>query len=95
MEHEAEILNVSPIDLTAPSWTRHGLSHDHVITWTKARVHDYSDFCLEKCQIIQKLIEDGMVNLKNFDSPILTENFSELMENRLSSSVIFCPGFDW
>ena len=31
LEHEAEILNVSPIDCTAPSCTRPTLTHDHVI----------------------------------------------------------------
>ena len=31
--HEAEIQNVSPIDWTAPSWTRSTLTHDHVIMW--------------------------------------------------------------
>ena len=41
-----------------------------------------------KCQIIQKLIKVGKLNSKNFDSPILAENYLELMENRLSSSGI-------
>ena len=31
----------------------------------------------------------GKSKLKNFDSPILTKNYLELMENRLSSSGIF------
>ena len=35
----------------------------------------------ERCKSIQKLIEDGMIKLKNCDSPILTENYLELMEN--------------
>ena len=49
LDHQAEILNVSPIDWTAPSSTRSTLSHDQVITWTKAKVHVYSDsvLCLE------------------------------------------------
>ena len=28
---------------TAPSWTRSTLTHDQVITWTKAKVHVYSE----------------------------------------------------
>ena len=31
LEHQAEILNVSPIDWTAFSWARSTLSHDQVI----------------------------------------------------------------
>ena len=38
LEHEAEILNVSPTDWTARSWTRSTLTHDQGITWTKAKV---------------------------------------------------------
>ena len=38
LEHQAEILYVSPIDWTAPSWTRSTLTHDQAITWTKAKV---------------------------------------------------------
>ena len=38
LDHQTEILNVSPIDWTAPSWTRSTLTHDQVITWTKAAV---------------------------------------------------------
>ena len=52
LDHQAEILNVSPIDWTAPSWTRSTLTHDQVITRTKAKVHVCSDsfLCLEKMQ---------------------------------------------
>ena len=71
------------------------------VIYTFARSGDYVDesksTCLlifrlmlgEECQIIQKRIEDGKIKLKNFDSPILTENYLELMGNRLSSSGIF------
>ena len=50
MDHQAEILNVSPIEWTALSWTGSTLTHDEVITWTKAKVHVYSDsvLCLRK-----------------------------------------------
>ena len=50
LDHQAEILNVTPVDWTAPSWTRSTLYHDPVITWTKARVRVYSDsvLCLGK-----------------------------------------------
>ena len=41
------------------------------------------------CKSIQKRTKDGMINLKNFNNPILTENYLELMEKRLSSSGIF------
>ena len=43
------------------------------------------------CQIIQKHIEDGKIKCKNFDSPILAENYLELMENYVSSTGMF-PG---
>ena len=46
LDHQAEILNVSPIDWTAPSWTRSALTRDQVITWTKAKVHVCSDSVL-------------------------------------------------
>ena len=40
-------------------------------------------------QIIQKRIKGEKIKLKIFDSPILTENYLELMEDRLSSRRIF------
>ena len=46
LDHQAEILNVTPIDWTAPSLTRSTLTHDQVITWTKARVRFCSDSVL-------------------------------------------------
>ena len=50
MEHPAEILNVSTVDWTFLSWQRSTLMHDQVITWTKAKVHVYTDsvLCLGK-----------------------------------------------
>ena len=52
LEHEAEILNVSPIDWTTSSWTRSTLMHDQAIKWMKANVHVDLDsvLCLEKMQ---------------------------------------------
>ena len=91
LDHQTEILNVLPIDGTAPSWTRSTLTHDQAITWTKAKVRVYSDSvpCLEICQSILKRIKDEKIKLKNFDRPIVTEKYLELMENRLSLSGIF------
>ena len=43
LEHEAEILSVSTIDLKASSWTRSTLMHDQAMKSTKAKVHVYSD----------------------------------------------------
>ena len=45
-----QILNVTTIDWTAPSWARSTLSHDQVITWTMGKVRVYSDSvpCLGK-----------------------------------------------
>ena len=75
LDHQAEILNVSPIYWTAPSWTRSTLTYDQVITWKKAKVRVYSDsvLCLGRCRSILKRNEDGKINSKNFDSPILTD----------------------
>ena len=48
--HSEEILNVKPIESTAPLLTRSTLSHDQGIKWTKAKVRVYSDsvLCLVK-----------------------------------------------
>ena len=43
----------------------------------------------ENWRILQTEIEDGKVKLKNYNKLILTKNYLELMENRLSSSWIF------
>ena len=50
LDHQAKILNLTKIVGTSPSWTRSTLSHDQVITWTKAKVRVHSDsvLCLEK-----------------------------------------------
>ena len=82
LHHQAEILNVTPIDWTAPSWTRSALTHDQVITWTKAKVRVYSDsvLCMEKCQCIQKRTMDGML-YSNFNSSFLAHNYLESMEH--------------
>ena len=50
LHHQVGILNVKRIEWTTSSWTRSRLSHDQTITWTKARVHVYSDsvLCLGK-----------------------------------------------
>ena len=92
LEHEAEILNVSPIDWTASSWTRSTLTHNQVIKWiqskgtrlTKAKVHVYSDsvLCLGKVQKHSETNSRWKINSKFFDSPICTENYLELMKNR-------------
>ena len=68
--------------------------HFLTIRWLRGRKQEcvftqVPSYAWGKCQIIQKRIEDGKVKLKNFDSPILTENYLELMENRLSSSGMF------
>ena len=59
LDHQVEILNVPPIDWTPPSWTRSTLTHDQVITWTKAKVHVCSDSvsCMEKMQELSEANE--------------------------------------
>ena len=86
-----EILNVKMIQCASPSWTRCSLAHDQAIKWSKAKVRFYSDtvLCLGKWRILQMQLEDGKVKWKTFNKLILTENYMELMENRLSSSGIF------
>ena len=51
LDHQAEILNVSASDWTAPLWETSTLSHQQVIRWTK-EMHVCSDsvFFLEKMQ---------------------------------------------
>ena len=72
LDHQAEILNVSPIDWIDPSWTRSSLTHE-VITWTKAKVHVFSDsvFCL------RKMSENSEANqrLKNHVEEFRQSNF--------------------
>ena len=46
LDHQGEILDVTPIEWTAPLFARYTLSHDQVIKWTKARVRVYSDSVL-------------------------------------------------
>ena len=85
------ILNVTTKDWTAPSWTRTTLTHDQVITLTKAKVRLYSDsvLCLGKMSDHSEANRRWRNQVKKFNSPNLTENYVVLMENRLSSSGIF------
>ena len=46
LHHQSEILNVTTIVWTSLSWMRSTLSHDQVITWTKAKVRIASDSVL-------------------------------------------------
>ena len=46
LNYQAEILDETTIDWISPSWTRSTLSHDQVITWTKAKVRVCSDSVL-------------------------------------------------
>ena len=46
LNHQSEILNVTTIDWTSPSWARSTLTYDQVITWTKAKVRVFSDSVL-------------------------------------------------
>ena len=41
-EHEAEILNVTMIDWTSPSWASSTLAHDEVIRWTTTQTKNVS-----------------------------------------------------
>ena len=88
---EGEILNVKMTECASLSWTRSSLAHDQAIKWSKAKVRVYSDsvLCLGKWRILQMHIEDEKVKWKNFNKLILTENYVEMMENRLCSSGIF------
>ena len=66
LDHQAEILSVSQIDWTAPLWTRSTPMHDQVITWSKAKVHVYSDSvsCFEGA--FRSDSKNGKINFKNF-----------------------------
>ena len=85
-KHSEEILNVKPIESTAPSWMRSALSHDQVIKWTKAKVRIFPtlSYAWESCQFLPKQTEDGKVN-----HPFLTKNYWASMENQLNSGGIF------
>ena len=63
-----KILNVSSIDWTAPSRTRSTLTHDHVIKWTKAKVHVDSDsvLSLEKMEEHSEAIQRWKDQLGEF-----------------------------
>ena len=79
MDHPAETLNVSTVGCTSLSWQRSTLSHDQVITKTKAKVHVYGD----SASCLEKISEHSEAN---FNSPILMQNYLELTEGRLSLS---------
>ena len=67
-------------------------------TWTKARVRVYSDSVFvfgESVRSFRSESEMGKIELKTFDSPILTGNYLELMENRLSLSGKFSHVRHW
>ena len=83
LEHEAEFLNVPPIDWTASSWTRSTLMHDQVDRKQKYTSTQIPSCVWGRCKSIQKRTKDGMLNRKNFNSPILRELFGidgELIE---------------
>ena len=46
----------------------------------------------ERCQNIRKRSRDGKINFKNFNRPIVMQNYLKLTESRLSSSGIFSQG---
>ena len=94
MDHPAEILKVLTIDWTSLSCQRSTLMHDQVITWTKAKCMSTQipSYVWERCQNIRKRSENEKINFKNFDSPILMQNYLELTESRLTSSGIFPQG---
>ena len=90
LDHQAEILNATPICGTAPSWARSALSHYQVITWTKARVRVYSDSVLCSGENLRSFSsESKMEKLKNFEIPIPREIYFGFVDNRLTSSGIF------
>ena len=60
-------------------------SSDHVDESKSTRPLRFPSYAWRKCQ---KRIEDGKIKNK-INNPILTENYKELLENRLSSSGIF------
>ena len=69
LHHQAEILNVSPIDWTAPSWTRSTLTHDQVLKWTKVkstRPTQIPSYAWRRCRSIQKRFKDGKINSENY-----------------------------
>ena len=86
LDHQAEILNVSQLFhgrdlfLRTTKWVR---GQKQKFTSTQIPYYSWGT-----CQNIQKRIKDGKIKLKKFDSPILTENYMELMEKRLGSSEI-------
>ena len=83
LEHQAEILSVSPIEIYASA-----RSSDQVDESKSTRLLRFR-LLLGEDRSIQKRTKDGKIFLKNFDSPILTQNYLEWMENRLRSSGIF------
>ena len=72
------ILNVSPID-----WSGFLMDeiYAQVIKCTKAKVQICSDSVSGRYKIIQEQTKDDLFNSKNFNSPILAEDYFELMEN--------------
>ena len=84
-ECEHDWMCVSFVDeILAGSW-----SGNQVVKRQKYEFIQIQSYAWEKWWILQMHIEDEKVKWKNFNKLILTENYVELMENRLSSSGIF------
>ena len=94
LDHSEEILNVKPIESTAPSWTRSILSHDQVISGQKQKyVFTQTLFyALGSCQILQKQTEDGKAKWQTFKCPLLKKNCWESMENTIEFEWNIFPG---
>ena len=77
------------IEWTSPSWTRSSLAHDQAIKWREYAYTQIPSYDWSKFQILQKQIEDGKVKCNNFNKPVLTVNYFEMMEHRLCSGGMF------
>ena len=91
LDHSEEILNVKPIEGTAPSWTRSTLSHDQETKWTKSKVHVYSDsvLCLEKLSYLSEANRRWEGQVADFLLSACCEELLRIDENQLSSIGIF------
>ena len=95
-EHAEEILNVSGLENSSPSWTRSTLVNDQAIKWAKAKACVHADSVLsvgrmEQCQEQQK--GDGKAKLKISRCIHHLKMLWESMEKQLNSSGIFSRDF--
>ena len=96
LDYQTELLNVTPVDWTAPSWVRSKLSHDQVITWTKAKVLVCSDslLCLVKTNDSKGAIDRWEGQVEEFKMSASYKELSGIDGEPIEFEWNIFPGFN-